>query len=172
MRKLYVGFSRPKSGFVPFSQAIRAVLGTTYSHVYVKFKSDSFNRVLIYQASHLAVNFVGEDRFNDSAVTVAEFELDVSDETFKQTIQFAIDKAGVPYGMSQIFGILYVKALGLFGVKAKNPFPNGSGNYICSELVAQILKEIIGLKIEKDLDLIDPKEVYELLKAHKMSEML
>lgn len=172
MRKLVVGFSKPKSGFIPFSEAIRWVCGTKFSHTYIKFKSDSFDRVLIYQASGLLVNFIGETRFNEAEVVVAEFELEVSDEAFNRTMQFAIDQAGVPYGISQIFGILYVKALGLFGLKAKNPFPNGSGNYVCSELVAQILKEIIGLKVDIDLDLIDPKEVFELLQQNEISETL
>lgn len=172
MRKLVVGFSKPKSGFVPFSEAIRWVCRTKFSHTYIKFKSDSFDRVLVYQASGLAVNFVGETRFKEQEVIVAEFEFEVSDSTFNRTMQFAIDRAGVPYGISQIFGILYVKALALFGVKAKNPFPNGNSNYVCSELVAQILKEIIGLEVEQDLDLIDPKEVFELLQKNHISETL
>lgn len=127
LKRITVGFSKPKSGFVSFADAIKKVIGSDFSHTYIKFKADSFNRVLIYQASVTAVNFMAEERFN-------------------KTLQFAIDQVGTSYGMSQIFGILYVKALGLFGIKAKNPFPNGSGNYVCSELVAQILKEIIGLR--------------------------
>ena len=169
--KLIVGFSKTKH-FNPFSWAIQKVTNAPFSHSYIKFKSDKFDRVLIYQASGLAVNFMEEKRMLATHDVVAEFELEISEETYKKTIQFAIDEAGVPYGMSQIFGILYVKALGLFGVKARNPFPNGSGNYVCSELVAQILKEIVGLEINKDLDLIDPKEVYELLKANQISETL
>lgn len=172
MRKIVVGFSKPKAGFVPFAEAIKKVLGSQFSHTYIKFKADSFNRVLIYQASGTAVNFMAEERFLDHNTVVAEFDLEVSEEVFNKTLQFAIDQVGTPYGMSQIFGILYVKALGLFGLKAKNPFPNGSGNYVCSELVAQILKEIIGLKVDIDLDLIDPKEVFELLQQNEISETL
>lgn len=169
--KLTVGFSRTKH-FKIFSWAIQKVLNAPFSHTYIKFKSDKFDRVLVYQASGLAVNFMEESRMLDTHEVVAEFELEVSDEAYKKTVQFAIDEAGVPYGMSQIFGILYVKALALFGVKAKNPFPNGNSNYVCSELVAQILKEIIGLEVQEDLDLIDPKEVFELLQKNHISETL
>lgn len=171
MRRIVIGFSTTK-GFKPFSWAIRAVLGTPFSHTYIKFKSDKFDRVLVYQASGTMVNFMEEKRVLETNKIIQEFEFEVSDEVYTKTIQFAIDKSGVPYGMSQIFGILYVKALGLFGIKAKNPFPNGSGNYVCSELVAQILKEIIGLEVPKDLDLIDPKEVFELLQKNHISETL
>lgn len=171
-KRITVGFSKPKSGFVPFADAIKKVIGSDFSHTYIKFKADSFNRVLIYQASGTAVNFMAEERFLDHNTIVAEFDLEVSEEIFNKTLQFAIDQVGTPYGMSQIFGILYVKALGLFGIKTKNPFPNGSGNYVCSELVAQILKEIIGLEVPKDLDLIDPKEVFELLQKNHISETL
>lgn len=172
MKKITVGFSKPKSKFVPFAAAIKKVISSDFSHTYIKFKADSFNRVLIYQASGTAVNFMAEERFLDHNTVVAEFDLEVSEEVFNKTLQFAIDQVGTPYGMSQIFGILYVKALGLFGLKARNPFPNGSGNYVCSELVAQILKEIIGLQVEQDLDLIDPKEVFELLQKNEISETL
>ncbi len=172
MKRITVGFSKPKAKFVPFADAIKKVIGSDFSHTYIKFKADSFNRVLIYQASGTAVNFMAEERFLDHNTVVAEFDLEVSEEVFNKTLQFAIDQVGTPYGMSQIFGILYVKALGLFGLKARNPFPNGSGNYVCSELVAQILKEIIGLQVEQDLDLIDPKEVFELLQKNHITELL
>lgn len=172
MKRITVGFSKPKAKFVPFADAIKKVIGSDFSHTYIKFKADSFNRVLIYQASGTAVNFMVEERFLDHNTVVAEFDLEVSEEVFNKTLQFAIDQVGTPYGMSQIFGILYVKALGLFGLKAKNPFPNGSGNYVCSELVAQILKEIVGLEVSEDLDLIDPKEVFELLQKNQITETL
>ena len=172
MKRITVGFSKPKAKFVPFADAIKKIISSDFSHTYIKFKADSFNRVLIYQASGTAVNFVAEERFLDHNTVVAEFDLEVSEEVFNKTLQFAIDQVGTPYGMSQIFGILYVKALGLFGLRTKNPFPNGSGNYVCSELVAQILKEIIGLQVEQDLDLIDPKEVFELLQKNEISETL
>lgn len=122
MRRIVIGFSTTKE-FKPFSWAIRAVLGTPFSHTYIKFKSDKFDRVLVYQASGTMVNFMEEKRVLETHKIIQEFEFEVSDEVYTKTIQFAIDKSGVPYGMSQIFGILYVKALGLFGIKAKNPFP-------------------------------------------------
>jgi len=171
MKQLTIGFSRAK-GFKPFSWAIQKVLNTPFSHTYIKFKSDKFDRVLVYQASGTAVNFMEEKRVLLTHEVIAEFELEISDEAYIKTVQFAIDQSGVPYGISQIFGILYVKALGSFGKRVKNPFPNGNGNYICSELVAQILKEIMDLKVDQDLDLITPKEVYELLKTNKISETL
>lgn len=172
MRTVSIGFSRPKSKFVPFSWAIRKVLNTPFSHVEIKFKADSFDRVLIYQASGLAVNFMEETRFLEGHEICAEFSIEISDETYIKTVQFAIDNSGVPYGISQIFGILYVKALALFGKRVKNPFANGSSNYVCSELVAEILKEIICLDVEDDLDTISPKEVFELLKKNNIAETL
>ena len=171
MKTLIIGFSHAK-GFKPFSWAIQKVLGTSFSHTYIKFKSDKFDRVLIYQASDLAVNFMEERRMLDTHKVIAEFQLEISDEAYQKTIQFAIDQSGVPYGISQIFGILYVKALELFGRREKSPFANGSSNYVCSELVAQILKEIIGLEVTTDLDLIDPKEVFELLQQNHILETL
>ena len=171
MPQLYVSFSTPID-FKALSFIIKKTLNTEFSHVEIKFKSDKFDRVLIYQASGLAVNFVEEQRFMKSHKILHEFVLDVSEETYIKTIQFAIDHAGVPYGISQIFGILYVKVLELFGKRVKNPFPNGNGNYVCSELVAQILKEKIGLAGDIELDTIDPKEVLELLQKNDVLEIV
>lgn len=171
-KSIIVGFSRPPNKFVPFSDAIRFILGTPFSHVYLKFKVDSFDRVLIYQASGLAVNFMAEQRFLAKEIIVAEFQFEVLEATFNETMQFAIDQVGVPYGILQIFGILYTKALGLIGIRVKNPFPNGRSNYVCSELVAQILKEIMGLDVEYDLDLITPKEIFEFLQKNNIPEIL
>jgi len=169
--KIIIGFSKPKSKTAIFGNGIRAVLGTDFSHVYVKFKSDKFNRVLIYQASGFAVNFMEESRMLKDHAVVAEFELTVSEATYVKTMQFAIDNAGVPYGIAQIFGILYVKALALASIRAKNPFANGDSNFVCSELVGEILKEIVGLEVDYDMDLITPKEIFELLKKYQIPEM-
>src|SRR5690349_251313 len=105
MKTIAIGFSRPKK-FNILSWLIMKVQRTEYSHVYVRFHSDSLDRDLIYQASGLQVNFVGGTLFKDHHLTVKEFSLSVTDETYKNTLQFAVDKAGMPYSIKQLFGIL------------------------------------------------------------------
>lgn len=163
MDSVVVGFSRPRKGFQPFSWLIRLVDGTPYSHVYICFHSDAYDRDLVYQASSLQVNFEGWLHFNSTDLTVKQFALPISDETKKRIIQFAIDKAGTPYGIKEIVGIGLVKLASVFGEKIKNPFRSGDSTYICSELVSEILEEYLGADITKDLDSMTPKDVYNYL---------
>src|SRR5258708_2144045 len=106
MKTIKVGFSRPKAWFVPFSWLIRLCLKTPYSHVYIKTHSDSLNRDIIYQASGLQVNFVGNILFESKENIVKEFSLDISDEIYTNMMQDSIDIAGGPYSMWQIFNTL------------------------------------------------------------------
>jgi hypothetical protein len=101
MRTIVVGFSRPKKWNL-LSWLIMKIQRTNYSHVYVKFYSNSLERELIYQASGLQVNFVGSILFYNHHLAVKEFELDVSDESHINALRFAVDKAGTPYSIKSL----------------------------------------------------------------------
>ncbi len=160
MRKVIVGFSRPIEWHV-LSATIMLVERTNYSHVYVRTRSDKYDRDLIYQASGLAVNFVGLDFFLSKNTIVDEFDFDVSDETYVKLMQFCIDNAGKPYGSKQLVG-MGIKKLGF-----ENPFRDGKQTYVCSEMAAYIIKEFISGGIGTDLDDIDPRAVHEYLSSIK-----
>lgn len=166
MEKIIVGFSRPKK-WKPFAAAIMSGYGINYSHVYVKIRSEKYDRTLIYQASQSVVNFVGSVFFDTDNIVVEEFELDISAEGKIKLMQFAIDKAGTPYGMKEAIGLGYVRICQLFGIKKKNPFSDGEHTYVCSGLVAQILKENFDMKNISDTDDFTPKDVYMLLTSLK-----
>ncbi len=156
MRTITVGFSRPKK-WNPLSWAIMKAQGAEYSHVYMKFYSSSLERELIYQASGLQVNFVGSKLFNDHHLTVHEFQFQISEESHKKALQFAVDNAGKPYSIKQLFSILSYISIN------KPLFKDGRSAYVCSELIGQMLKEDLGIKVEQDLDLIMPKDIYQIL---------
>jgi hypothetical protein len=127
MRKIFIGFSKPKKMFFPiYSWAIRAIEGTKFSHVYVRHET-KYGLDIVYQASGAQVNFMNGTLFFKKAEPVREFCFEVSDHAFDAYMTFALKNVGKPYGLLQVFGIaLYA----LFGLK-KNPFPSGSANYIC-----------------------------------------
>lgn len=156
MKKVIIGFSRPKT-FKVLSWIIQKVQGADYSHVYIKFYSDSLERELVYQASGLEVNFVGSNLFNSSHIIVDEFELEISDEAHKKALQFAVDKAGTPYSIKQLFGIL------IYMISGKILFRDGRSGYVCSELIGQLLQEEFNFVISKDLDTIIPKDIHNIL---------
>jgi len=163
MKKITIGFSSHEYNLL--SWAIRTVENTPYSHVYIKVHSDSLDRDIIYQASGLAVNFVGTKIFEEKAIIIKEFELDVSDETYLTVIRFAIDQAGKPYGLLDLLGFLYMKAGRAMGFNTHNPIRDGEQSYVCSELVATIIAEFIDKNVEKKepLEDITPRGLYEYL---------
>lgn len=162
--KLIIVFSRPKK-FKLFSWLITKIEGTKFSHVSVKFKSDKFNRVLVYQASHLRVNFFEGSNFDLQNETLHEFVIEMNEKSYTDLITFAIDNAGMPYGMTQIIGILYIKLFNLLGIKVSNPFLNGRKEYICSEIVAEILNKYADLTFKSDLDTITPKMLFDIMSS-------
>lgn len=162
MEQVYIGFSRPSGWFEPFSWAIRLAQWTPYSHVYIRIPSTSLNRDIVYQASGLAVNFIGSQRFQSKEIIVKEFPINISPESKTKVLQFSVDSAGAPYGVKEVFGIAWVLFNSAFGRKVKNPFADGSDSFVCSEFVGDILKNDLGINLP-DPENIDPKIVYNAM---------
>jgi len=163
MSKIIVGFSRPRRFFAPYSWLIRLFDGCTpYSHTFIKVYSSKYDRSLIYQASSLFVNFMGEAVFNREALTVREFEFNVSDETMNRVMTFAIDNAGDPYDIPSIFGVVAVKVAAKFGYRIANPLGKRHGAFFCSKMTASILIEI-GAKIDSNIESLTPRDIYRAL---------
>lgn len=158
-KTIVIGFSTPNKWKL-LSWLIKILLRTSYSHVYLKFHSESLDRDIVYQASGLAVNFIGNHRFLDHHKVIREFKLNISPECHLSTLQFAVDKAGSPYSLRQLLGILIYM---LCGIKPKGEDQN---TYVCSELIGQIMQEKFNICVNKDLDLITPKDVYHILESN------
>lgn len=160
MREIIVGFSKPKGWFKPYSWLIRAIEGTSYSHTYIKTYARSADTWLVYQASGVQVNFIGEKRFYAAVQVVKEFNLTISEDSYGKFLNFAIRESGAPYGIKGVLGNPLAR---VFNLK-KNPFGDGSTSYYCVELVARVLKDGLGVVVSDDeLEKIGLKELYELL---------
>ena len=163
MRKIFIGFSKPKNKLFPiFSWAIRAFEQTKFSHVYVRHQT-KYGIEIVYQASGTQVNFENGDVFLNKAEVVREFEFEISDEAFDRYMFFALKNVGKPYSVLQVFGIALFS---LFDLK-KNPFSNGSKYYVCSELVSEILYEIGRFRYDRNVfDKLTPKSLFEFCLKH------
>lgn len=159
---LTVGFSTPRKSHL-FPWAIRKVERTPFSHVYFKLYSKSIDRQLIYQASGLQVNFVGNTIFEEINEVVAEFTIEITEAQKVAFLKKAVDLAGRPYGLKQVFGIGLVRAASGIGLKVKNPWADGSHTYICSELGAELLNDL-GIEFT-DFDNVTPRDIYEKLRG-------
>jgi hypothetical protein len=133
--------------------------GTKFSHTYIRVRSDSLSRDLIYQATGTGVYFIGSIGFDEEHEVVEEFDLGGTEEIKKVILQWAIDMSGRPYSHKQFLGIGIKRLFKLFGRNIKNPFSDGNKGYICTELVAEAAK-FLGEEL-KDVDSIGLQEVYD-----------
>lgn len=155
MKKVTIGFSRSILRFPIGSILIRWYMGTPYSHVYLRFESPSMERSLIYEAVGAGVRFIGLEKWKQHAEEVDSFELCIEDENYKKLMQFCIDNAGNEYGFMQNLGLVWANILR----KRKNPLTSGQN---CSEEMGEVL-EREGFEITKDLNLLTPKDIHDIL---------
>ncbi len=162
MPNIIIGFSRPKSKLAVIAHIIRLCEGRTpYSHVYLKWHSDSLDRDLVYEAKGSGINFTSPIYFKEHVIVVKEFSLEVSEETKTKIMQYAVDNAREKYGVLQILGIATVRLLRKLNINIKNPFTAGM---VCSELAGAVLNNFVGVKVE-DLDLAGPADIYKILEG-------
>jgi len=162
--KITIGFSQPKNKFFPiFSWVIRLIECTKYSHVYLQWKSEFADSTLTYHAAGNSVHFLGFDKFNKTVQPIHTFELDITREQYRELLHYCFEHAGTDYGIKQIFGIAYVKFMGCIGKKVNNPFSDGEKSQVCSELVGNVLSDILDNDLKLDLDIAGPRDIYEYL---------
>jgi len=166
MKKIYIGFSKPTTKLPLFAWLIQFVEKTPYDHVYIGIEEPMYNNYMIFQASKEMVNLYNPDIFAQTNKTIKEYELSCTDDQYKDIWLFAINNLGTPYGLSQDFGILISKIF-----KTKQLFSNKTKEEICSELAARVCN-ILGIKINEDFDLIDPKEMDKILQDAKVRQVL
>ena len=165
MRKITIGFSRPKARFQLFADAIMAVDGSNFSHAYVRFHMDSYDRDVVFQASGLKVNLIEWNNFQAIETVVKEFAIPTSNETQLYVVQFAIDNLGAPYDIAGIVDVAAEKFAKLFGKKIKPPV--SQNGYYCSELVAHVLEDFFAAKLTTDqVKRMTPTDVYNYLLAN------
>lgn len=166
-RDIIIGFSKPRGWFKPYSWAIRLFEHIPYSHVYVKTFSNLTNQWLVYQASGVQVNFIGQKFFCDHAETVHEFTFKISTEAYKEYMRFAINNAGAPYDLKSVIGIMLIRILGL----KKNFMADGAKSQYCAELVARVLKDFVGAEIlESEFETAGPKRIYDICELLSFKE--
>lgn len=163
MAQITIGFSKASTFFPIYSWLIMAAERTPFSHVYIKYTDSELQRDVIFQASHTLVNYMGSTVFDTEETVVQEFAFTISDQTMTKIRQFAIDNAGKPYGFWSVIGLAYVQILAFVGLKVVNPLRDEGSTFVCSELVATILKDCTNVEITEDLDTVTPKDIYAIV---------
>jgi len=165
MQTIKVGFSKPKT-WKPFAKLIMFGYDIPYDHVFVSWHSANLDRDIIYQASSTMVNFMSPVVFAANNDVVAQFDVQISDESYKKLVQFAVDNAGVPYGIKEVVGLILVALAAKLGKTINNPFSDGGTTYVCCELAGVILDDFAGASIAGNQDNWTPKTIYDYLVAN------
>lgn len=159
MSSLYIGFSYPKK-FRIGAWVISKWLGKPYSHVYIKFESDTIPNT-IYHAANGMVHFMEENNFKSINHIIKEIKLPPSATARKVILTHAIYLAGVKYGYIELLKIFISDVCTFLNCPIFKSY-NGAG-YICSELVAEVLKDYYGIQWDKPHHLIKPNDIEEVL---------
>lgn len=160
MRTLRIEFTQPVGKIFPiYSYAIRAVQGTEYSHVRLRWVN-STGRDLIYEAGGSSVHFIGTLAQKQHKVKIVKYyEIDLNREEYRELIDTCMEYAGLKYGILQILGI----GIALACNRKTNPFADGKYTMVCSELVGRVLLEIKKFEVNMNLDIAGPLEIDQCL---------
>lgn len=160
MAKIYIGASYPKK-FKIGAYAIAKWSSVNYSHVFIRFESDTMPGT-VYHAAHGMVHFRSTDNFLKENDIIKEFYINVTDDVRKQILIECVNLAGEKYGYLELVKIFVTDIADSLNIKlcTKN-----SKGYICSELVGKIIVEKLGYTFDKPLFLLKPVDIVETLEV-------
>lgn len=163
MYKIEIVFTSRKS-FSLFGWLIKKVLGTKYSHVLIRLDLRKLERSIGFQASAFGVEAINNYEYTENFKVIHSKELEIDQKSALAIRQFCLDNLHRGYGWKTIITIACKKIFGRWC-----PFGrDGNQTFICSEFVAAALKHSIPDlhdKFGKDLDTMDPKQLYELIRS-------
>jgi len=158
MKKIIFGLSRSKSPWKIGSKVIQEVEKRDFSHVYVRYEDPYTKEMLVAQASHGYVNQVHFDTFQIENVIVEEYELEFTNEEFKELLIFIHKNLGKGYSKLQIVLIGIKK---IFHIEL-NEYENRDKEFICSEFASRLL-QIYKIPMPEHLDYVTPSDFKEII---------
>lgn len=159
MTYITIGFSKAK-GFMPFSDIIRKVQKTPFSHTYIKVYNTDYNEYDVYQASKGLVNHMTYSSFLEHNEVCFEIDIPVSNYKIYDIIGYVRNRLGKAYSFRTCF-VIYLSHV--FGTKKFDIFLDGEKRYICSELVARALESSNITHLGFPLDKATPKQLFDFL---------
>lgn len=157
---IFIGFSYPKK-FKIGAWLISKWLGTSYSHVYIRFPEGRISST-VYHAARGMVHFRTQENFLKENEVIKEYELTSTDKAKQAVLQHCMNLSGEKYGYSELFKILAIDACDKLGCKRFTTY-DGVG-YICSELVGTIMSDLMLVVWSKAKYLLTPKDIEDKLK--------
>lgn len=152
--KIFIDFSRPTHSSI-FSLAIRTFLRTEYSHASIRL--NLLTIPMVGEASKAEVGMSQYESWEKGHKVLSTFEVEVTQEEFQKILFRLFSVLRKPYSIASIFMIV---SRSVFKMKASTV--DGNRKFICSELIAFLLSEIIGIPSS---DFLTPKDLYKHLEV-------
>ena len=158
MKTIIIGFSTPNT-FKIGAELIKLWTDSSFSHVYIRYIDDQ-DRDIVFQAAHGSVHPILYTNFIKSNKTINEYRIQFTNTEYQQLRDFYYSEMGQLYSYKELLMIVVYDTLDMFNIKIKEDNIPG---YICSELAATMLQQIKGYTYNKQLNLIRPNDLYEVL---------
>lgn len=158
-KKFTVCFTRPKGPWAIGARLIMKVLGSTWSHAAIELVDPATKLPLIFQATGAAVNFYYLDKFLEHNEFVHKFEVQVTPLEYIDLWGYSLQRLGSDYSYKELLNIFTQRVF-----RIKSWFKDDEKSYICSELVARVLRKL-GQSMPEDLDSMDPKTLFDILNS-------
>lgn len=164
--KVIIGLSAPKRVNI-FSRMVMAYGKTRFSHAYIEIRSSYLTEgnQIIYHASGSCVKIESADNFDKDNTTIKSYEIPIDRKIKRKVMNFAISRTGRPYNVLQLLGFLVMRLRKKLGFKGGNPW--GGGGYVCTELVAELLNDHLGIAVRKDFDDVTLKDIEIILEENE-----
>jgi len=161
MRTITIGFSKNSDNKI-FSVGLQEYMNRDYSHCFIKFNTKHHlgDNAIYHSSLSAGIGYMSQTIFEEDNTIVMLYELEVSEEVYKEIKQALFKVCGRKYGLMQNLGILTVDLLRNIGIKAKNPFVKGEN---CSEMVYRHVLMSLFPEHKYDPDTITPSEVEDIL---------
>jgi len=155
--KLTTLFSNPKKRTFT-NYGIKKVLKTKYGHVATLIKDSRTDQLMVFEASHGEAHFINYGDWLKRNDIVMQYDKNITDEEYKDIVFTLNLLPQRGYDFKSIAGILVAFAFDL----DRNIFGTGRDKMFCSEQVGLLFSK--WYKIEKPLDLFNPKDLEQLIK--------
>lgn len=166
MKRLEIGFSRSTKRFAIISWLIRLYQKTSYSHIFFKVIHKPLFGVdtILHSNGASGVSYYSETVFLEKNKYTDMFELEISEDIYREIRAMCHQHLGRKYGFLQNIGILLVD----IGIFKRNPWQKG---FNCSEIAFIGLSKVYPeLQTMFKRDTVKPSDIYSFLmkKAKKI----
>jgi uncharacterized protein YjhX (UPF0386 family) len=164
--KIVIGLSTPRKKGV-LSRIVQSWGGTKFSHAFIEIRSSYLREgnQIIYHASGTCVKIESADNFEKDNVVVKSYDLPIDRKIKRKIMNFAISRTGRPYNVLQLLGFVVMRLRNKLGFKGGNPW--GGGGYVCTELVAELLNDHLGIAVRKDFDDVTLNDIEIILEENE-----